>query len=488
MRRRVGPRSLLLGAPCLLSLLACPRQPDTESVEHGSSSTGEHAEGTPAESSGEDSSTSGIVSTTSGSSSTGSSTSTTTTSTGTSSSTGTTGTGTDPDTGDASSGEDSETGGSASDAQHPFPRNAPSDYCVYPTIYDNADVRIAYARWKETVVTADGAGGFLRVRKPDSGTVIGSTVSEGIGYGMLLAVYMDDQEVFDNLWQYTRLYLNENGLMHWEIDPQGRVIGTGAALDGDEDIAWALVMADRQWGGSGSLQDTYLNYALDLIDAMWTHEIDHGRGEMPLPGDSWQGADITNISYFAPAYYRVFGEVSGNVEGWNAVIDRSYEILELSLTEANGNAENGLVPAWCNSNGELRAHDGAPLHFQNDSTRTPFRIGQDYCYYGEPRARAYLEKITSFYTEVGVENIVDGYELDGTPRPEFSMNGSQAASFVGPAGVGAMFSTEHQAFIDDTYAAVASGELTAGTIYYQQSWMALSLLMMSGNFTELPAP
>jgi endo-1,4-beta-D-glucanase Y len=382
-----------------------------------------------------------------------------------------------------------ETDANETGANYPFPQNFASDNCVYPSNYDNADVRAAYDLWKETVVTSDGAGDNLRVRKPDSGSVIDSTVSEGMGYGMLLAVYMDDQTVFDGLWKYAKSYFNGNGLMDWEVDPNGAVIGTGAALDGDEDMAWALVMADRQWGGSGSLDDTYLNYAIALIEAMWEHEIDHGRGEMPLPGDSWGGADITNISYYAPAYYRVFGQVTGNVAGWNAAIDRSYEILNLSLKAELGNAENGLVPAWCDSNGvPTEAYGGAPLHFQNDSTRTPFRVGQDYCYYGEPRARDYMEKITSFYTTVGVGNIVDGYELDGTPRPDFSQNGGQPASFVGPAAVGAMYSADNQAFIDEAYAAVATGELTAGTIYYQKSWSALSLLMLTGNFVEFPAP
>ena len=34
----------------------------------------------------------------------------------------------------------------------------------------------------------------------------------------------------------------------------------------------------------------------------------------------------------------------------------------------------------------VEAYSGAPKYFQNDSTRTPFRVGQDYCYFGEPRA------------------------------------------------------------------------------------------------------
>ncbi len=380
-------------------------------------------------------------------------------------------------------------GGFGSNAAYPFPQNSPSANCIYPSGYDNRDVWDAYQLWKDTVITADGAGAYLRVAKPDSGTVIGSTVSEGIGYGMLLSVYMGDQEVFDNLWQYARQYFDDNGLMNWEVSPDGGVIGSGAALDGDEDMAWALLMAARQWGTGSALTESYSADAVALINAIWEHEIDHQRNEMPLPGDSWGGADVTNISYFAPAYYRLFGEATENSAGWNQVIDTGYAILEASLTQSAGNADNGLVPAWCDSSGTpVQAYDGAPTHFQNDSTRTPFRIGQDYCYYGEARALGYMQKITSFYTAVGVENIVDGYDLDGTPHPEYSNNGTQAASFVGPAAVGAMYSSDNQSFLDAGYLAVATGELTAGTIYYQKSWAALSLLMMTGNFFELPAP
>jgi endo-1,4-beta-D-glucanase Y len=277
--------------------------------------------------------------------------------------------------------------------------------------------------------------------------------------------------------------------MNWEVNAAGDVIGSGAALDGDEDMAWALVMADRQWGGQGALERGYIDYAIDLIHAMWDHEIDHSRENMPLPGDSWGGADITNISYFAPAYYRVFGQVADMEDEWNSAIDTSYAIIERSLNAASGNEDNGLVPAWCNFAGEpVEAFGGAPTHYQNDSTRTPFRVGQDYCYYGEPRALAYIEKTTSFFSSVGVANIVDGYELDGTPRPDFGVNGLGSASFVGPAAVGASYSTDNQAFIDEAYAALITQELTAGTIYYQKSWAAISLLAMTGGFYEFPSP
>jgi hypothetical protein len=85
-------------------------------------------------------------------------------------------------------------------------------------------------------------------------------------------------------------------------------------------------------------------------------------------------------------------------------------------------------------------------------------------------------------------NIVDGYDLDGTPRPQNSMNGSQAASFVGPAAVGAMSDAKWKTLMDEGYARVATLQLNAGTTYYQDSWTVLSLMMLTGNFSDFTAP
>jgi hypothetical protein len=112
--------------------------------------------------------------------------------------------------GATNSGAGTATGGTTSSggatsstgAAYPFPQNYKGKYCSYPTTYDNDKVTAAYQAWKDATITSDGASGFQRVKKPDSGTVIGSTVSEGIGYGMILAVYLNDQKLFDNLWNY----------------------------------------------------------------------------------------------------------------------------------------------------------------------------------------------------------------------------------------------------------------------------------------------
>jgi len=357
--------------------------------------------------------------------------------------------------------------------------------CTMPAGANFADAQANYQKWKTDLLTADGAGGFLRVKRPNSGSQVNSSNSEGIAYGMEIAVYMDDQATFDKLWQYEQLHRGTNGLMDWEISPTGGVLGSGAASDGDEDMAFALVMADKKWGGQGSLSDTYLNHAKKLIDLIWQHEIDHARNDVPTPGDQFADGQVINISYFAPAYYRIFGQVTGKASEWNRSVKASYDALEAALNATNKNTTNGLVPAWSTPAGVPMAPPGSshPIHHQLDSCRTPFRVAQDYCWFGEPRALAYLKKINAFHASVGALNLVDGYNLDGSVYAGATLH---LAAVVGGAGVGAMATPEHAKLRDEAYTALAGWQsLLGGSLYYNESWSMLSLLMMSGRLVDL---
>jgi endo-1,4-beta-D-glucanase Y len=371
--------------------------------------------------------------------------------------------------------------------------NAPGGlgHCIGPTGAKWSDAQAAYAKWKNDLVTPNGARGLLRVRRPNSAGAIDTSNSEGTAYGMLLAAAMNDQPLLDNLWRYEQLFLDANGLMNWEIDPQGAgptAQGTGGATDADEDMAFALLWADHRWGGSGMLADTYRNIALKQIDLIWQHEVDHTRGDALSPGDQFpNGAAILNMSYFAPAYYRIFGAAGGNQTNWNKVVESSYAILAATLNAANKNTDNGLVPAWSTPAGVPQAPNaGLPTHHQLDSCRTPFRFGQDFCFYGEPRAKAYLAKISAFYQQVGAASIANGYNLDGTPNPT-NPTVNQSAAFVGTAGVGAMSDPMFAVLRDQAYAGVATLNELDGSLYYTESWTALSLVMMNGGFWN-PGP
>ncbi|HJT24693.1 MAG TPA: glycosyl hydrolase family 8, partial [bacterium] len=155
---------------------------------------------------------------------------------------------------------------------YPFPQNRDNPFGFHSSIYNNADVLAAYNKWYADCVTSTGAGGFLRVQRPNEpGLNPNSTVSEGIGYGMVIAVYMNDQNLFDNLWKYEQLHLDGNGLMNWYIDASGATDGSGGATDADEDMAWGLLMAARQWGGSGSLGTSYQSLAVSQINKLYSY-------------------------------------------------------------------------------------------------------------------------------------------------------------------------------------------------------------------------
>jgi endo-1,4-beta-D-glucanase Y len=308
---------------------------------------------------------------------------------------------------------------------------------------------------------------------------------------MLIAVYMNDQHLFDELWKYEQQWTNGNGLMDWRIkaDGSGR-LGMGAATDADEDMAFALVMADRQWGGKGTLDDTYANIAKKQIDDVWKHEIVDGK-LANASDNAFGGWGFINISYFAPAYYRVFRDVTGN-QGWDDVIKTVYDTIEDALMHTNMPTDNGLVPSWWDSMGKQpRANGDGRTWYQYDSCRTPFRIALDWCWNGEPRAKEYIAKTSAFFAGEGVAALVDGYDLDGTPHPQYAVqadDGSglvgQSAAFMGPAAVGAMGDAQFRPFMDAAYQRLKGLDLIVGGTYYDDSWAVMSLLMLSGNMLD----
>ncbi|HWA74940.1 MAG TPA: glycosyl hydrolase family 8 [Polyangiaceae bacterium] len=339
----------------------------------------------------------------------------------------------------------------------PFPQNKKPPNCNLTSVAGASTLaQSAYQSWRNAFVTP--SGGALRVRRPGNSD---DTVSEGIAYGMLAALYMVDRATFDGLWSYAKSQFNANKLMSWHIASNGTKMDMGSAADADEDMAWALIGAAAQWGSAA-----YLSDAKSVIDAMYTTSI-AADGRLK-PGDSWGNTMDTFPDYFSPAYYRVFAKVSGNPNWGLSIIDRNYEILK------NSSGTYGLVPD--KTTGSYQP----PAGFQDykyDACRTPWRIAMDYCFNGEPRALEYLQKIAPFFDKIGAGNIVDGYRVDGT-----AIGNVRNMAFIGPAGVAGMVA--HPSLLDGAF---NFGTMNGGgdQAYYPQSLRVITLLMMSGNFIDL---
>jgi len=347
----------------------------------------------------------------------------------------------------------------------PFPQHRLSPNCGYPSSCNDADVMTAWATYKTKMVVNAGSG-MLRVQRPESSN---DTVSEGIAYGMLMAAVMADKSTFDGLWTYAQTKKNGNGLMTWHLDANGgQVSGPGAASDADEDMAFALILADKQWGG-------YTSAANGLLSSMLAHELTSGN--LLLPDDSGNMNSDANPSYYAPAYYKVFQTYSGQSR-WGQVVDQVYAVLSKCA-----NTTTGLVPDWCNASSGAVARNTS---YGYDAARTPFRIALDACWNNDTRAVSYLTKVGGFFNTLGASNIRDGFSLTGTVTGMYP----GIAAFVGPAGVSGM-PGKLDTLMRNTYATVTAVVKTGTSSaynYYNASWGVLSIMLMTGNFVNLTAP
>ena len=104
-----------------------------------------------------------------------------------------------------------------------FPADKTYSGCTKPTGATGKLLRNAYVAWKAKFVVADGSN--QRVLSPEiDGPNSNVTVSEGIGYGMLMAAYMGDKALFDGLLGYWKAHRSaQSMLMTWKIPRWVRV-------------------------------------------------------------------------------------------------------------------------------------------------------------------------------------------------------------------------------------------------------------------------
>ncbi len=367
----------------------------------------------------------------------------------------------------------SMTAGAATDNM-PFPYDSKYPFGTFSSLADNqstADQLLLteWEQWKNERITTSGAKGYKRVQR-DASTSF-DTVSEGLGYGMILAVYFGEQQLFDDLYRYVKVFLNSNGLMSWHIDSSGNVTGTdgiGAATDADEDIAVALVFAHKKWGSGGSIQ--YESEAKNYISRIFSKMVEQGTYVLK-PGDTWGGSTCTNPSYFAPAWYRIFADFTGNT-AWNNVADKCYEIIDRAK-----NSNTGLVPDWCTANGSQASGQG--YDFKYDAIRYQWRTALDYSWYGTSKAKVNCDKISGFFKNIGPSNIKDGYTISGS-----QISSNHTATFVSCGAAAAMTgddSTYARSIYNECIRVKDSGNYT----YYGNSLRLMVLLYTTGNFPNL---
>jgi endo-1,4-beta-D-glucanase Y len=297
------------------------------------------------------------------------------------------------------------------------------------------------------------------------------TVSEGIGYGMLMMVYFSDnsksyQSEFDKLLAYYKNFRNNNGVMHWKINGFSNVVEQNGATDAEYDVALALIMAHYQFGDA-----KYETEAKDLIGKIWQHE--HNSNGLHKPGDAWDSDK--NPSYVAPAAYELFKEW-GNSGNWTSALSANYTFLK-----NNQNSSTGLPSNWANADGSVKECTACGYSSQNygqDAVRAPWRWATANAWFGHADAKTLLNKLATWVNGKNAGDIKGPISLTGT------MGSDANSGYLGSLMNALMVSSTYQSKLNSFWSTLMTN---SNESYYNQSMLVLTGLLASGNMPNLKA-
>ncbi len=355
------------------------------------------------------------------------------------------------------------------------------------------------ATYVKDVSHCGGVTPCKRVARLDEGN---DTVSEGMGYGMLMSAYMNDRTTFDGLWNYYRTHVNEHGLMHWKWDANNNMTGANEATDAVEDAAIGLIVADKRgWGTPAGDSQTYNARAKDIIGRILQYMV--SADNSPRPGDAnWNVFDIIyNPSYFTAPYATIYATYTG-VSRWNLVKDREYAMLAALDSKDAGSAATGLVPDWMcrdgtGGDGQGTCSLGTNIEwdrvngggagsrtwwFSYDACRIPWRLAMDWSWHGDTRAAARLDKINTWASPKN-GNIYNGYYQNGTePATNLYPAGTKSVlgAFVGPlASASAKGTTTYQTTMWNKLVGLGQG-----SNYFSDTLRILNMMFLGGKMVN----
>jgi hypothetical protein len=319
-------------------------------------------------------------------------------------------------------------------------------------------------------------------------------VSEGMGYAMLLAVLFaghdaNAQQLFDGLlsvvrtrYAYAMVPFDASGkyLMDWRLNADGTSAGTGwNAMDGDLDIAMALLMADKQWGSTGTWN--YLQEGKNTIGA-----IKHFNMAADGTTKGLANAGVSRTSDYMIGHFRAFQAATGD-SFWSTAIDRAYFLSNLMQTTFSAGA--GLMPDFIvNTNtaspipspGYMGDGNANENKYWWNACRNPWRYATDVLQSSDARWKTVTGRLVSFFQAKvnaaggDVTAIGTGYNLDGSVA-----TGGNDQAYMAPIMLGACIDSSYQGLVDGLWNWNAA-HLTTG--YYDSEIQLLSMAVAAGNW------
>jgi len=370
----------------------------------------------------------------------------------------------------------------AAGESHPFPTHVTYKTGVMPSASAadrDAAVKKQYDSWKKAYLRS-ACGGYLVYATDDAPNK--GTVSEAQGYGMNIVPLMAGYDTgakaeFDGLWKVVQDHRDSKGMMQWELDGKScKYADSGtpdSATDGDLDVGYGLILADKQWGGYTAAAKDWLAkfYAADVAPDGHLKCEDDGPSTDTRPSD------------FMLDHLRAFAAYD-TAHDWNKVITRTEAVIQ-EFTAAYSPTANLLSDFVVNAN--TTSPKPAPANYQENqpdnivgynSIRVPWHMGTDALVYGGAVAKAVATKESNSYKSKSGGNPAKIYphtKLDGTP----TNTGDQSEVANDPVGVAAMAAGD-QAWTDALWNYLATNPFE--DTYYGETVKMLVYLVMAGDY------
>lgn len=253
--------------------------------------------------------------------------------------------------------------------------------------------------------------------------------TEGMSYGMMIAVEMNRKDIFDRLLRWAQRYMLMRqgplaGYYTWSCKTDGTHNAEGPASDGELYMITSLIFASNRWGNQSGID--YLAEAQRLLrlaregngrDSV--NALINPQHRLITFTPSGFGARFTDPSYHLSAFYEVWARWAddGHADYYKACAAASRRYLHRCI-----DPRTALCP-------DATAYDGKPLtppgnrpmkgmkDFRYDSWRMPMNIALDYSWACADTAwqRRYADTVQDFFFNKGIDAYIDQYRVDGMP-------------------------------------------------------------------------
>jgi oligosaccharide reducing-end xylanase len=336
---------------------------------------------------------------------------------------------------------------------------------------DDSSQRVYYPVGKDTAYIEDVGNGDVR--------------TEGMSYGMMIAVELNKQEEFNRLWKWamTHMYQTDGpyqGYFAWHCDTDGNPLEANPASDGEEWFATSLLFASARWGDGKEIYQ-YRAEAQKILDTM-LHKKDEDNGIATSMFDpktkqvvfvpSGRNSTFTDPSYHLPAYYELWARVAQHDNAfWTEAAQASRAFFR-----AAANSQTGLMPDYANFDG-TPADSSDHKDFRFDAWRTLSNVAVDYAWFGaDPWQAQQSNRVLNFLFSQGLDSYPNQYSLDGKP-----LSADHSTGLTAMAAVAALAANEKTSkpFIEALWnTKIPSGQWR----YYDGMLYLLGLLHVSGEF------